>query len=605
MDSRSVPRAALGIAGAALVLAAATCAHAGGGSIHAQHQRQFGAAAAPADHPRPAPPDRGSKSIPPLVKTVYGYYPYWVSAEDALDYSLLSHIAWFAIEMNPDGAAADAHGWPGSWTGLVAAAHENGVRVDVTFTLFSSSGIETLVNSAANRANAIETIIGAIEGGGADGAAIDFEGVPAAAAEGFATFLAELDAALVDAGLADAQISVAGPAVDWSGAFDLAAILPAIDVYFIMGYALFWSGSSHAGPTGILLTDEFWSTLTGWSELRAMAEYSAQITEAERAKIVMGVPYYGQQWTTASAELGAATLGDDGSVTYDAAMTAVEGGVDLLWDDGALTAWYAYEDGDGWHEAYFDDAEAIAWKYRFANEQGLGGIGIWALGYDGSRPELWEEIEAAFTAPLAPHPGDKGDPFAVTDFPFADARDSSDLGAGGMFFNYYSCAPDLDEWGREFVYRVEVCHEGAITAAVGGDGGGVDNDIQILSAPSEAACLARDNVEATVAVLPGTYWVVVDTYVLDAVLQGGPFTLSITADGIPSPQCPEGQLCQAGECSEPEPDAGPDPGDGGAGPDAGGDAGPECTPWTKEVGGCGCAQVGRRADAGSLLSIVL
>jgi len=611
MPSRFGFPGALTAATAALVLLAATCATAAPAiSVHERHLRQFGAVAAPDATPRPAPPAAEHKSMPPLVKMVYGYYPYWVSAEEELDYSLLSHIAWFAIEMNSDGTAADTHGWPGSWTELVATAHDNGVRVDVTFTLFSSTGIAALVNSATNRATAIDTIIGAIEDGSADGAAIDFEGVPSSAADGFATFLSELDDALVDAGLPDAQISVAGPSVDWSGAFDLAVILPSIDVYFIMGYAYFYSGSSYAGPSGILKTDAFWRDLTGYSELRSMADTGAQITEAERAKIVMGVPYYGQQWTTTTADLGAATLSDDGSVTYAAAMSTIEGGVGLLWDDGALTAWYAFEDGYGWHEAYFDDAEAIAWKYRFANEQGLGGIGIWALGYDASRPELWDEIEAAFTAPYVPHPGDKGAPFPVTDFPFDDAQDSADLGAGGMYFNFYSCAPDLDEWGREFVYRVEVCHDGAITATVGGDTGTVDNDIQILSALSEEACLVRGNVEATTAVTPGTYYVVVDTYVADAVLQSGPFTLSITADGIPSPQCPDGQVCQAGECDEPEPDAGPDSGidDGGtdADSDADGDTdGPECTPWTKTTDGCGCAQVGRGASAGSLLSAIL
>jgi len=614
MRLRLVLPCALALAAAALPTAAGT----GAGtelkvSIHEQDLHRFGAATLQDTPPRPAPPARESKSMPPLVKMVYGYYPYWASALDTLDYALLSHIAWFAIEMSSDGTAANAHGWPGTWTDLVTAAHDNDVRVDVAFTLFSSSGIDTLVNSATNRATAIATIIAAVEDGGADGAAIDFEGVPSSAATGFATFLAELDDALVDAGLTDAQISVAGPAVDWSGSFDLAAILPSIDVYFIMGYDYFWSGSGNAGPTGITRTDAFWRALTGWSELRSMAEYGAQITESERAKIVMGVPYYGRQWTTSSAALGAAASSNDGSVTYEAAMSAIEDdGVELLWDDGALTAWYTFEDTDGIHEVYFDDVEAIAWKYRFVNEQGLGGIGIWALGYDGSRPELWDEIDAAFTAPYDPHPGDKGAPFAVTDFPFDDARDGSDLGTGGMYFNFYSCAPDLDEWGREFVYRVEVCHDGSITAAVGGDTGSVDNDVQILSALSEEACLARDNLEATIDLTPGTYYVVVDTYVADAVPQAGPFTLSITAVGIPSPQCPDGQVCQDGECETPAPDAGPDGGepDGGADTDVDTDTdtdtdGVECTPWSKDTGGCGCSPVGSGARAKSLLSALL
>ena len=40
--------------------------------------------------------------------------------------------------------------------------------------------------------------------------------------------------------------------------------------------------------------------------------------------------------------------------------------------------------------------------------------------------------------------------------------------------------------------------------------------------------------------------------------------------------------------------------------DADGDTdGLECTPWTKTTDGCGCAQVGRGASAGSLLSAIL
>jgi hypothetical protein len=616
MYNRSVFTQALALATAALFCSAGVGARsASAASIHEQDLRRFGRVEPLAQEARPAPPARGTKAMPPLVKMVYGYYPYWLSGDEAIDYSLLSHVAWFAIELGSDGAATATHGWPGSWTSLVTAAHDAGVRVDVAFTLFSSSGIDTLVNSATYRTAAVDTIVAAIEGGDADGAAIDFEGVPSTASAGFATFLEDLRNGLDDAGLSDAQISVAGPAVDWSGAFDLAAILPSIDVYFIMGYDYFWSGSGNAGPTGILKTDAFWRALTGWSELRSMAEYGAQITEAERAKIVMGVPYYGREWLTTSGDLGAAATANVGSVSYAAAMTDLEdSSISLLWDEGALTAWYAFEDVDGFHEVYFDDAESLAWKYRFVNEQGLGGIGIWALGYDSPYTELWDEIEAAFTAPYVPHPGDKEAPFAVTDFPFVDARDSAELGAGGMYFNYYSCAPTLDEWGREFVYRVEICHDGAITATVGGDGTGVDNDVQILGALSEEACLARDNTAATIDVTPGTYFVVVDTYVADAVPQSGPFSLSITADGIPSPQCPDGQVCQAGECAEPPPDAGPDGGGPDAGDDGGTDAdsdtdgdtdGIECTPWTKETSGCGCVSVGDGGPRISILSAIL
>ncbi|HUT79416.1 MAG TPA: glycosyl hydrolase family 18 protein, partial [Polyangia bacterium] len=501
--------------------------------------------------------EAASKLRDPIVqKIVYGYYPYWVTGYAELRWELLTHVAWFAVALNSNGTASNANGWPGSWTGLVDTAHENGVRVDVAFTLFSGTGIQTLVTSATNRATAIDTIIAAIEDGNADGAAIDFEGVPAAAASGFATFLAELRAGLDDAGLEDKQISVAGPAVDWSDVFDLSVILDSIDVYFIMGYDYFWSGSSRAGPTGILLTDSLWRPYSYGSELRSMADCSAQVTEAERAKIVIGVPYYGREWTTSSDQLAATTIANIGSVTYNTARDDIdESGMTCLWDERSLTPWYTWNDGVNWHQVYYDDEESLAWKYRFAAEQDLGGIGIWALRYDSNHTELWDEIEGAFAGPFAPHPGDRLAPVPVAELPYEGAGDTSDIAAGGNYFNWYSCDDSLPEWGREFVYRVELCHPGTLTATVSGDGGSVDNDVHILTALSEQACVARGNTAASWAVQPGTYFVVVDTYVDNAVLQSGPFGLTIAGEGIPNPQC-EGELvCLGGECVDPGSDA--------------------------------------------------
>ena len=35
-------------------------------------------------------------------------------------------------------------------------------------------------------------------------------------------------------------------------------------------------------------------------------------------------------------------------------------------------------------------------KYELVNQEDFGGIGIWALGYEGDGPELWDAIEDAF-----------------------------------------------------------------------------------------------------------------------------------------------------------------------------------------------------------------
>src|SRR5262249_31966434 len=46
-----------------------------------------------------------------------------------------------------------------------------------------------------------------------------------------------------------------------------------------------------------------------------------------------------------------------------------------------------------WRQLYVDDATAMGRKLDLVNQYGLRGAGIWALGDDGSHPELWNVIQ--------------------------------------------------------------------------------------------------------------------------------------------------------------------------------------------------------------------
>jgi len=85
---------------------------------------------------------------------VFGYHPYWngTSWENYV-YDILSHVAWFGLEMNNSGGITNAHGWPIG--GLVDLAHSHGVKVIVTVTNFDNAGIGTLLGNATYRQNAI------------------------------------------------------------------------------------------------------------------------------------------------------------------------------------------------------------------------------------------------------------------------------------------------------------------------------------------------------------------------------------------------------------------------------------------------------------------
>ncbi|MBK9031246.1 MAG: hypothetical protein IPL61_07910 [Myxococcales bacterium] len=472
------------------------------------------------------------------TRVVYGYYPYWVADLDTIRWSALTHLAWFSIELDATGAVTAAHGWPDLAT--VEAAHAAGVKVDLTFTLFSGSGILALTRDPARRAAAIATMIDRLEAGGADGVSVDFEGLIDGTRDYFTTFIRELRAGLDARGHLAAEISIAGPSVNWAGAdgvpeFDLPALLDHASYYFVMGYGYFWSGSSVAGPIGILDVDRTWRAATSWSMERTLAGFASEVGAAKRGQIIHGVPYYGREWVTATDQPVAAATDHIGAVTYSASVGHLAAGRTRRWDAGTSSPYYAWPQAGAWHQVWYDDAESLAAKYRMIVDEDLGGVGIWALNYDAPHAELWDLLDATFGAEPAPVPGSRAAPAVIAGLPFH--VEATTVDGPGRYFNRYACAPTAIEDGREWVYQVELCQPGQLTATVTDDAG-TDVDVHLLTALDEAACIARDDGTLTAEVAAGTYYVVVDSFVANQVSSEGPFALDVTFAPTPGTACP-------------------------------------------------------------------
>ncbi|MEO0264599.1 MAG: glycosyl hydrolase family 18 protein, partial [candidate division WOR-3 bacterium] len=110
-----------------------------------------------------------------LLKTFYGYVPYWVdtTALKSLDWSLITHVAYFSIGVSSDGSLS---GIPNSsrFIFLINYAHLRGVRVHITFTIFGNSSVSSFLNNASARQNAITQIVNFVENYNIEGVNIDF-----------------------------------------------------------------------------------------------------------------------------------------------------------------------------------------------------------------------------------------------------------------------------------------------------------------------------------------------------------------------------------------------------------------------------------------------
>ncbi len=319
-----------------------------------------------------------------LTHEVHGYHPYWLgSAYTGYDWSLLSTVAFFSLEIAGDGGIVNAHGWP--WTGLVSAAHAGGVRVIVTATNFSGSELTTLLSAPANRTAAVGNLAAAVQAGGADGVNVDFENLPYSQKWNFVLFIEELGDALADI-LAVPYLSVATPAVDWAGSYWYQALAERCDHLMIMAYNYHWSGSATTGPV---------APLTGWGTYNVTWTVQDYLYwGAPRESLLLGVPYYGYRWPAVGPAPRDSTTASGTALTFASAYP--EGLTHgLIRDDEGQTVWYRYF-SDQWYQVWFDDQISLGLKYDYLKSEQLAGAGIWALGYDGTRTELWTALAAAF-----------------------------------------------------------------------------------------------------------------------------------------------------------------------------------------------------------------
>jgi spore germination protein YaaH len=348
---------------------------------HAEQQAQFGGAQAVPFYLA----EVLSMSGPPRVqRQVIGFLPYWVSSYQ-IRWDLLTQLCWFQVGVRSDGTISNPHGWPD--LDLIAEAHHNGVKVTLAVTNFEPSSIATLLSSPANRTRFVQGALALVRDAGADGLNVDLEGVPASQKQNLSALMIELTSRF-HSELPGSLVTIDTPSVDWSGAFDYDVLAENSDGLMIMAYGYHWSGSQNAGAVSPLRGG---SRNLEWT----VADYLEWGGEANRDKFILGLPWYGYDWPVVSMDKGAATTGKGSAVVYASAKPkALTYG--RLWDDLSFTAWYRYTSAGQPHQAWYDDDESLLEKYQLVNLHEFGGIGIWALGYDGQETELWEAIEEAF-----------------------------------------------------------------------------------------------------------------------------------------------------------------------------------------------------------------
>ncbi len=335
-----------------------------------------------------------------LNKMVFGFLPYWEQSNNAhsnIQYNLLSHLACFDFLVQLDASIDTPAGWP--WVNEINAAHAAGTKVIMTVVNFGGAdGADAvaweLFTNTTKRDIFFANVKSRIQVDNLDGVNIDFEGLSSAhrGAE-LNTFMADLTS-YIHTELPGKEVSFDGPAVNWGG-WLIDGLVNSLDYLVVMAYDYTGANDGFSGPVSPLTHH----TSTKRFVTRTIETGTYAIPTANNPeKLILAIPYYGQHWKTTSNASESATTAYVGSTRFKNTITEADTYGGFIWNSDFEYPWYTWNDGTSWHQVWTDNELSISKKFDLAIADNLGGVGMWALNYDGNRPELWDLINTKFGA---------------------------------------------------------------------------------------------------------------------------------------------------------------------------------------------------------------
>jgi spore germination protein YaaH len=345
-----------------------------------------------------------TKPINQDKKEVIGFLPYWAVASNSKIYpERMTQIIYFGLTVQQDGKfirSTDSGDQTVEWSSLNSdyyqeiskEAHAEGTKMLIAIKDFDNTSIDNLISNPVATKNLIQEINQLIKDYNIDGVNIDFEyftdsNFPTARYLNvfFDTLKSELKSRYPNFIISfDVNASV----VIEDQAYDMSKVGDAVDNVILMGYDYHTANSTKAGPVAPLYADD--------NQHSIAKSVTSMMGRVPKDKVVVGLPFYGYEWQTVDENFGSDTVADTGVVaTYKRVRELLENhdDVKINWDDKSLTPWLVYEQSGAIKQIYFENEQSFYQKIRYAQNKKLAGIGLWALGYEGDYPEMWDVLE--------------------------------------------------------------------------------------------------------------------------------------------------------------------------------------------------------------------
>ncbi len=347
--------------------------------------------------------DSVTKILSPIgvyKRQVIGFLPYWLITSADKDYTkYLTTLSYFGLTVEADGAievySQPGEAEPGRYAlfynkkvdNFLKDAKDKGVNLSLVVFSSNEENISQLIADPVTNAKNLISEVGPImkEYGFTD-LNLDIESVSIAsdsARENFTSFVREIKKNMDEKSLGTLTIDASPTVLIKNYLINLSEVEKIVDYVILMTYDYHYFGSSVTGPVAPV----------GGAEIEAEFDTEMAIKVAINTlpleKIIMGVPLYGYEWETLGDTPRSGVIPGTGIAAsnkrvekYLTTCTDCEVKTDKYGQESYLI--YKDEETRTYHQIFYPDKSATEAKVKLAKRFDIGGIALWALGYDGA-----------------------------------------------------------------------------------------------------------------------------------------------------------------------------------------------------------------------------
>lgn len=345
---------------------------------------------------------------------VIGFLPTWMIGKTKLYGEELTQLIFSGIEVNKDGSLV----WDvqskkinnDNFLAVKKSVKDNGGKNIISIELFTDKNLDALVASDSARQTLYKEVGDIVQTGQFDGVNVDFEYMSDAQRilnDDMVIMFQEMK----NAGWGEVSVDVFANTIIKGDPEKLKRLATVVDKVIVMAYDFHRPGSDMAGAVAPINAND------PQKSIEAIFGKIIQV-DLDRSKLIMAYPLYGYEWETDSDALNSKTR-DEGygrTVMYKDPPTSGNYG-EAKWDELTQSPWVAwtekrtisnfkfqkvgkktkritvYSEVDQWHQAYFEDEKSLQLKINLAKKNEVGGVGFWALGYEGKESNLISKFQ--------------------------------------------------------------------------------------------------------------------------------------------------------------------------------------------------------------------